>query len=88
MIIPRPCAFLSKNYTQASTEYYRGQNTKEISMSYLMDENESNAELFDLAARDVPIFYQNGTSADDLAFYNSETYEFEIQTDDDDKVGV
>ena len=36
----------------------------------------------------MPSFYQNGTSADDFAVYDSETKSIKVQTDDEGKIGV
>jgi len=83
MIIPRPCAYLSANFTQQPElqKYYRGQKTQELNMERLMEEN------FDIyesrfSFTNVPSFYQNGTSADDFAVHNSETNSMQVQTDD------
>lgn len=51
---------------------------------------EENDDLFEtgFSFTNVPSFYQNGTSAEDFAVYNSETNSIQVQTDDEDKVGV
>ena len=89
MIIPRPCAYVSANFTQQSElqTYYRGQKTQELNMEQLeVDSFDLNESSF--LKTDVSSFYQNGTSADDFAVYNSETKSIQVQTDDEDKVGV
>ena len=87
MIIPRPCAYVSANFTQQPElqTYYRGQFTQVLNMELLVEES-SDLKESGFSNKDVPSFYQNGTSAHDFAAYNSGS--ILVQTDDEDKVGV
>jgi hypothetical protein len=83
MKIPRPCAFESYNLT--SVEYYRGQNT----MTYdIADKNSVASSVITQMTSASKLIKQDGSSAENLAKYNQEAYSVEIQTDEDDMVGV
>lgn len=82
MKIPRPCAFESYNLTDV--EYYRGQNT----MYYNIGDKNSVASVITQMTENSQMLMQDGTPADAIAVYNQETYSVEIQTDEDDMVGV
>jgi hypothetical protein len=91
MIIPRPCAYLSANFTQQPElqQYYRGQKTQELNMMLLAEDSfDFDSSVYSFLDTDVPSFYQNGTSADDFAVFNSETNSIKVQTDDESKVGI
>ena len=78
-MIPRPCAYDSRNLT--SVEYYRGQNT----LTYdIWMENEENT----YPLEDAIIILENGEPADSIAHYSPSEHVVHIQTDDEDMVGV
>ena len=81
MKIPRPCAYQSQNLT--SVQYYRGQNTMVYDVYA-----ENSATVTAYMDGNPFIIFQNGTDAGKLATYTANGATVEIQSDEDEMVGI
>ena len=82
MVIPRPCAYQSQNLTSAN--YYRGQNVMQYD---IQRENDKTISAY-FSGSEVEVIFQNGTNANSLATFNVGQNSIDIQTDNDEMVGI
>ena len=82
MKIPRPCAYQSQNLTSAN--YYRGQNVMQYD---IQRENDKTISAY-FSGSEVEVIFQNGTNANSLATFNVGQNSIDIQTDNDEMVGI